>query len=192
MKTTNTRSRIIATIGPRNANIDSIRELSAAGMSIARLNGSHNTLDWHSATIRTIQTALPELPILLDIPGRKIRTALIDEPLAFDKNELITLTTDSSHATEKIIAVSFEKLHDFLKPSQIVFADDGTLKFVVERIDGREIILRSLMAGKLGSRKGINVPGVDLGPVLVTPKDKAMIEFAINHKIFSILSKKLN
>lgn len=101
MKTTNTRSRIIATIGPQNANIDSIRELSAAGMSIARLNGSHNTLDWHSATIRTIQTALPELPVLLDIPGRKIRTALIDEPLAFDKNELITLTTDSSHATEK-------------------------------------------------------------------------------------------
>ena len=138
MKTTNTRSRIIATIGPQNANIDSIRELSAAGMSIARLNGSHNTLDWHSTTIRTIQTAIPLLPILLDIPGRKIRTALIDEPLVFDKNELITLTTDSSRATEKIIAVSFEKLHEFLNPGQVVFADDGTLKFVVERVDGRD------------------------------------------------------
>ncbi len=183
MKTTNTRSRIIATIGPQNANIDSIRELSAAGMSIARLNGSHNTLDWHSTAIQTIHTAIPRLPILLDIPGRKIRTALVDEPFAFDKNELITLTTDSSRATKKIIAVSFEKLHEFLNPGQVVFADDGTLKFVVERVDGREIILRSFMAGKLGSRKGINVPGVDLGPVLVTSKDKAMIEFAINHDV---------
>nr|WP_241025919.1 hypothetical protein [Burkholderia sp. Tr-20390] len=43
-------------------------------MTVARLNGSHGSLDWHRATIELIRRPLPDLPILLDIPGRKIRT----------------------------------------------------------------------------------------------------------------------
>ena len=39
------------------------------------------------------------------------------------------------------------------------------------------------MDGQLGSRKGINVPGVDLGPVLVTDKDRTMISFATDNRI---------
>ena len=41
-----------------------------AGMSVARLNGSHNTLDWHKDTIKLIKNVIPNCPILLDIPGK--------------------------------------------------------------------------------------------------------------------------
>ena len=51
-----------------------------AGMSVARLNGSHNTLDWKSKTIKLIKYIILDCPILLDIP-EEIRTIkLIVEP----------------------------------------------------------------------------------------------------------------
>ena len=54
---------MVATIGPK--------QMFQAGMSVARLNGSHNTLDWHKDTIKLIK--IPNC--FLDIPGKKIRTA---------------------------------------------------------------------------------------------------------------------
>ncbi|MEE4483592.1 pyruvate kinase [Serratia ficaria] len=40
------KTRIIATIGPASHQADTLKALKKAGMSVARLNGSHNTLDW--------------------------------------------------------------------------------------------------------------------------------------------------
>ena len=65
------QTRIVCTIGPASEDKDSLLKLRAAGMSLARLNGSHSDLDWHKATIARIRETLPEVPILLDIPGRK-------------------------------------------------------------------------------------------------------------------------
>ena len=49
------RTKIIATIGPNTANSKMLSKMYNAGMSIARLNGSHNTLDWHAKTIKLIK-----------------------------------------------------------------------------------------------------------------------------------------
>lgn len=179
----NIKTRIIATIGPQNANAHAIQELLNAGMSIVRLNGSHNTLSWHEETIKQILKASSRIPILFDIPGRKIRTALTDNPLKFRRNEKIVLTTDVKRTAPNMIAVSFEKLHEFVNPGQVVLADDGTLKFEVENVSGSDITLRALMDGQLGSRKGINVPGVNLGPVLLTDRDKIMLDFATQNQV---------
>jgi pyruvate kinase len=66
------RTRVIATIGPASRSPEVLRALSKAGMSVARLNGSHSNLAWHEETIALIRDTLPDTPILLDIPGRKI------------------------------------------------------------------------------------------------------------------------
>ncbi|PPR27445.1 MAG: hypothetical protein CFH34_00158, partial [Alphaproteobacteria bacterium MarineAlpha9_Bin4] len=41
------RTKIVATIGPKTANQNTLKKMYFAGMSVARLNGSHNTLIWH-------------------------------------------------------------------------------------------------------------------------------------------------
>lgn len=58
------RTKIVATIGPKTDNPAALRKLAAAGLDIARLNGSHADLDWHAHTIELIHEALPEVPIL--------------------------------------------------------------------------------------------------------------------------------
>src|SRR5690348_15580774 len=90
-------TKIVATIGPVTCNRDSLLALADAGMSVARLNGSHADTEWHRDAIHLIRSLLPNVPILLDIPGRKIRTILLAHEPRFAAGEIIVLTTDLSY-----------------------------------------------------------------------------------------------
>jgi pyruvate kinase len=177
------KTKIVATIGPATNNAASLLALAEAGMDVARLNGSHSNLEWHSQTIRLIQRTLPDLPILLDIPGRKIRTLQLKHEPVFSKGDLVTLTTDATHDGTEKVPVSYARLHEDLTVGATILADDGTLRFLVEAIQGPDIICRADCDGQLRSRKGINVPFVTLQGPAVTDKDTAIIKFAQEHDI---------
>jgi pyruvate kinase len=172
------RTRIVATIGPASSTPAMLRALADAGMSVVRLNGSHADLDWHRATIALVQKTLPETPILLDIPGRKIRTTLLAHEPEFEAGGRIVLTTDTSYDGRTKVPVNYDRLHNDVKAGNTILADDGTLRFEVVGVEGRDIVCRALTPGRLRSRKGINVPFVKLNTDLVTPRDEKMVAFA--------------
>ena len=172
------RTRIVATVGPATNTPEILRALAAAGMGIVRLNGSHADLDWHRAAIRMIREALPDVPIILDIPGRKIRTRrLLHEP-DFEVGDEVVFTTDSSHDGRSKVPVTYDRLHEDVQAGQTIMVDDGTLMFKVVRISGPDIVCRAMTAGRISSAKGINVPHVKLNTALVTRRDEEMVSFA--------------
>jgi pyruvate kinase len=171
-------SKIVATIGPATCNPESLRALKKAGMSVARLNGSHSDLEWHRKTITLLRDVLPDVPILLDIPGRKIRTILLAHEPSFGEGDTLVLTTDLNHDGRHKVPVNYPDLHQDVRPGSIIMADDGTLSFEVTAIEGRDIICAAKTAGTLRSRKGINVPFVRLNTALVTERDHIMTSFA--------------
>lgn len=177
------QTRIVCTIGPASEDKDSLLSLHAAGMSVARLNGSHNDLDWHAATIARIRELLPEVPILLDIPGRKIRTNQLEHEPEFASGDIIILTTDQTHNGSEKIPVGHPTLHEQLHVGATILADDGTLRFTVRKIDGPDIHCEAEVAGILKSRKGINVPQVKLVSEMVTDRDRVMVQFAKDHAV---------
>ena len=65
--------KILATIGPKSCSENSIKKISKY-TNLFRINGSHNTLDWHVKISKRIKDICPESFILLDIPGLKPRT----------------------------------------------------------------------------------------------------------------------
>jgi len=171
------RTKIVCTIGPATEAAEQLIALREAGLSVARLNGSHNNLDWHAATIARIRETIPNVPILLDIPGRKIRTGqLVHEP-SFKIGDTIILTTGDGDGTKKV-SVGHPTLHEQLTPGTTILADDGTLHFTVTAISGKDISCRAEAAGTLRSAKGINVPHVDLVSEMVTDRDIEMVAFA--------------
>ena len=177
------KTKIICTIGPATASIEALQALDNAGMSVARLNGSHADLGWHEKTIAMIRTQLPNTPILLDIPGRKVRTtALAVEPV-FRAGETITLTTDISHDGTHKVPVNYADLHLDLKAGATVLADDGTLRFTVVSVDGQDILCKAEVDGQLKSKKGINVPHISLRTKTITSRDISMIEFAKKNEV---------
>jgi pyruvate kinase len=177
------RTKIVCTIGPVSSSASALKALYEAGMSIARLNGSHNTLDWHAETIARIRDTVPTVPILLDIPGRKIRTGQLRHEPEFDAGDRVTLTTDPDHDGTEKVPVGHPSLHEQLSIGTTILADDGTLRFTVAEVTGRDIVCIAETAGKLKSRKGINVPGVKLVSEMITDRDRLMVEFARTHHV---------
>lgn len=172
------RTKIIATIGPATIDPASLRALRAAGMSMVRLNGSHADAEWHRTAIRTIRETLPDVPILLDIPGRKIRTMQLAHEPAFRTGDRVVLTTDRSQDGSVKVPVSHGRLHELVSPGDGILADDGTLRFTVESIDGPDIVCVAGCSGTLRSRKGINLPKISLDGPIVTSRDLELIGLA--------------
>ncbi|MEM9107718.1 MAG: pyruvate kinase [Pseudomonadota bacterium] len=177
------RTQIVATIGPASETPDVLYALSEAGMSVARLNGSHNDLDWHANTIATIRKTLPSTPILMDIPGRKIRTTQLNVEPTFKYGDTVVLTSDASYGGDDKVPVNYPSLHEDLSAGQTVLADDGTLTFAIREVNGRDIVLEAKCDGQLKSRKGINVPYVQLRTPMVTDRDRTMMDFVVEHGV---------
>ena len=170
--------KIVVTIGPATNSRASLLDLAAAGMSVARLNGSHADLAWHRAAVGLLRETVPTIPILLDIPGRKVRTISLAHEPSFGVDDRIVLTTDVAFDGHAKVPVNYESLHKEVKAGDTIFADDGTLRFTVVSVHGRDIVCRAMTAGTLRSRKGINVPFVAINAPLVTDGDRQMIAFA--------------
>ncbi|MBM3751979.1 MAG: pyruvate kinase [Acidimicrobiia bacterium] len=177
------RVKIVCTIGPATCHEAGIQGLLQAGMDMARLNGSHADLAWHAAAITLIRTCAPGIPILLDIPGRKIRTGTLTVEPVFEVGSTIILTTNPGDDGTRAVPVNRPDLHDHIKVGDAILADDGTLRFTVTAVRGRDLVCRAETSGTLRSAKGINVPGVAMGPQDLTPRDHAMIAFAVEHGV---------
>lgn len=177
------KTKIVCTIGPCSCDKKSLENLISAGMSVARLNGSHNTLEWHSQVIHRLRSANKNIPILFDLPGRKIRTKKYEGAYKFNKGQTIVFTSDQNYAGKEKIPVNYDGFHKDLKKGNTILADDGTLKFQVESIKGKDIFCKALVSGALKSAKGLNVPYIKVNTPLVTEPDKKLIKFAIKHKV---------
>lgn len=179
----NNKTKIVVTIGPNVETVSKLKGLRKSGMSIVRLNGSHNTLAWHKEVIKRVKSNFSEIPILFDIPGKKIRTAQLEYEPTFRKGEQIVFTTNIKYLGKDKVPINNKRLHLLLQTNDIIYADDGTLSFKVKKIIKNEIYCASLSDGKLKSSKGINVPHINLGADNLSLKEKKFIKFAIKYGV---------
>ncbi|MCK5025244.1 MAG: pyruvate kinase, partial [Nanoarchaeota archaeon] len=61
--------------------------------------------------------------------------------------------------------------------------DDGLIELKVIEIKNEEIVCKVLNGGKLGSRKTVALPGLDIALEPITPEDLKNIEFAIKYNL---------
>lgn len=172
------RVKIVVTIGPSTNTAAALKAVVEAGANVARLNGSHANLDWHAAAIRMLREVAAQLPILLDLPGRKIRTRTLEHEPSFNLGDRVVLTTHPDHNGQFKVPVSYPNLHEDLSAGDTILAEDGQLCFTVEAVVGQDVVCRAETAGTLRSGKGINCPGVALRAALVTERDQRMLAFA--------------
>ena len=81
----------------------------------------------------------------------------------------------------KKISITNQRLHIFLKKGDILYADDGTLKFTVIKVIRKDIYIKANVSGKLRSSKGL-MPHVNISGSLITDRDK-MIAFAEKNEV---------
>jgi pyruvate kinase len=164
----NHKTKIVATIGPASESPEMLERLMRAGLNVARLNFSHGDFTGHAERIARIRAAARttgrRVAIMADLPGPKMRIGRIDpEPVQLLPGESFTLTSEDIVGNEQRVSMSFAQLPRVVKPGNRLFLNDGLVQLVVERVVGNDVQCKVAVGGELRSRKGLNLPGIDLG-----------------------------
>lgn len=185
------KTKIVATIGPASHSPEILRELILAGMNVARLNFSHGDPGYHAEIIARIREAAREtglrVAIMGDLPGPKMRIGdLAQEPIDLQRDDELTLTTEDILGDRQRISISFSDLPEAVQPGDRLYINDGFILLKVLDVTGSEIRCSVRIGGELSSRKGLNLPGIDLGISAFTDNDHDWLRFAAEHQLDAV------
>jgi pyruvate kinase len=185
------KTKIICTIGPASDSAEVLDKMIRAGMNVARLNFSHGDFASHGETIQKIRAASwaakRRVAIMADLPGPKIRIGEFEaEPVELNPDDLFTLTIENIIGNQGRVSVSFLPLTKAVKPKDKLFLNDGLVELEVIKVEGNDVHCKVLVGGILRSRKGLNLPGIDLGISAFTDRDHECLKFAMAHGVDAV------
>ena len=191
MSLPNHKTKIVATIGPASESPEMLGRLLRSGLNIARLNFSHGDFEGHTQSIARIRAAEQatgqRVAIMADLPGPKMRLGKIDpEPIQLVVGETFTLTSEDVVGKADRVSMSFAKLPQVVKVGDKLFLNDGLVQLEVQRTTGVDVQCKVVVGGELRSRKGLNLPGIELGISAFTEHDRACLEFALQHGVDAV------
>jgi pyruvate kinase len=177
------RTKIIATLGPATSTPAALTELIALGVNVFRFNMSHAPYDWVrtvAKSIREISAKLNhECALLLDTQGPAIRTGVVEKPYDLKAGDWVSFTVRGQKGTVQItVDVNYPYLVDDIDVGKIVIVDNGLLRMRAIEKRHNELVCEVLTPGLMGSRRHINLPGIDVKLPALTEKDYADIELA--------------
>jgi pyruvate kinase len=185
------KTKLVCTIGPASDSPQILEKMLLAGMNVARLNFSHGDFPSHRATIQKIRAASQatgkQVAIMADLPGPKMRIGQIaEEPIELKSGDSFTLTTEEIVGDDGRVSVSFALLPKAVKPGDKLYINDGYVEVEVKTIDGSDVHCNVLVGGRLRSRKGLNLPGIDLGISAFTDHDHECLTFAMENGVDAV------
>jgi len=185
------KTKIVATIGPASDSPEVLRQLILAGMNVVRLNFSHGDFSGHAGAIARVRAAAAaadrRVAIMADLPGPKMRIGkFVEEPIQLAAGEMFTLTTEDIIGSRQRVSVSFPQLPASVRPGDRLFLNDGYIEMEVVQVKGPDVVCRVQVGGELRSRKGVNLPGIDLGISAFTEHDRKCLEFALQHGVDAV------
>jgi len=173
------RAKNVCTLGPASDDESTIRALADAGMSVARLNASHGTPEDRRAVIeriRAVDGAIDDpLAAMVDLQGPEVRTAPLSEPIRLETGSEVRFV-EGDDATPDTVGLSYSIAA--AEPGDRILLDDGRIEATVRGVDGDAVVARIDSGGKLGGRKGVNLPGVHLDIDLITRSDERELTLA--------------
>ncbi len=148
-----------------------------AGMKVARINLSHGPLKENKAKFTRIRKTLPTTPILMDLEGPRVRIGEMTKPVELLEGDQIILTTDEILGTRSRVSVSLKTLPGVVTKDQRIYVNDGIVELRVDTIEGNDVHTTVITGGSISSRKGVNIPGTELGTTVPTQQDLEHLRF---------------
>src|SRR5437870_3645983 len=114
------RTKIIATLGPALDPEGALERMLDAGVDVLRVNLSHASPRDQAARVRRARSHRPDIAVLADLGGPKLRLGELREEIKIRPGEIITLG-------EGGVPVADPSLYDRVRPGDPVYIADGTL-----------------------------------------------------------------
>lgn len=165
--------KVIVTVGPSLFKKGTLANLHSEAY-IYRINGAHGTIEDIEKNIQLIRKEIPNASVMIDLPGNKVRTHNLSEPINVKIGEKFILNNNE---------VNYSNFFKHLNENDIIWANDSTLKFEVIEIGDEKLELISHSNGELQNNKGLHVRGIHAKIPFLFEKDKKLIELSKMHGI---------
>ena len=177
------KTKIICSIGPASCNYEVMREMVLAGMNVARINFSHATLEERMQVEETVRRVNEDLgtnvAIIYDTKGPDFRTGVMAEGgIRLEEGNVIRIVKKDVLGTEESFTVNYKSVLKDINIGDKVLLEDGLMKLEVIDKEKDDLVCKILAGGLLKSKKGINVPGVNLNIEFLSQEDVNDIIYA--------------
>jgi len=181
------RTKIICTLGPSTNSVEKIIELVHAGMDIARMNFSHGTHADHKAHIDMVRKASQitgkQIAILQDLQGPKIRIGDLEKTVLLKQGERFTITTRDILGTYNCVSTTYKEIVKDVRPGDRILMDDGLIEVRVLEKNDTDVVTEVVIGGLLKSKKGLNLPGVNMSVPSLSEKDIQDVYFGLDNNV---------
>ncbi|MDQ2724121.1 MAG: pyruvate kinase, partial [Actinomycetota bacterium] len=184
------RTKIVATIGPACDTAATLTMMAGAGMDVARVTLAHGSTAEAVERIRLLRRVVPQVGVLVDLPGPKVRTAPFPDGGAILRtDERVVMVADRGGpetSSAARIAVSHGPLVESLAVGDRVAFGDGGVTVVVTGFDGEGVVTRVRSGGSLLGRPGVTAPAGRLSLVTPTAEDLRRVEVMVAEQVDAI------
>jgi pyruvate kinase len=182
------QTKIVCTIGPATSAEADLQALIEAGMNVARLNFAHGDHTQHGVILARIRALAERLDVpiavLQDLAGPKVRIGTVtDGSITLQAGDRLVLTTIPVEGSASRVSVSYANLPHEVEAGDGLLLADGTIQLRVESMTETDIHCRVVVGGRLGSRKGINVPSGLSGLPVLSEKDLHDLRFGLEQRV---------
>jgi pyruvate kinase len=180
-------ARMLVTIGPASNSPEMLKKLVEAGADAFRLNFSHGSHDLHAKVIGHIRKIEEDLnhpiTILQDLQGPKIRLGEMTGPQTLEGGDTFILDDDPKAGDKTRAHLPHPEIMEVLKAGDKIYINDGLVRLKVTEANPKKVTCEVTSGGVINSRKGVNLPGVDLPISSITQKDWEDLEFGLTQDI---------
>jgi pyruvate kinase len=136
---------------------------------------AHGSGEWVTSLLQRIREVSHEkqrhVAVMMDVKGPEIRTGAVAEPIDLKVGEPFEFYTTSPSDGIPGVSVNYPGLPGDVSVGATVLVDSGLIRLEVMEKDATHVRCRVITPGKLGSRRHINLPGVDVNLPSLTEKD---------------------
>jgi pyruvate kinase len=157
------RTKIVATLGPASQAPAVLRDLIRAGVDVVRLNLSHGDVDEHIGRLRAVRAAAAEVghvvAVLADLPGPKVRAGQLPASgVVLVPGARLDLVAGDGPSTVERFAVDYPSLIADLLPGDRVVIGDGAISLQVESLEDHTAVTSVVTGGTTQGRPGVHIP----------------------------------
>jgi pyruvate kinase len=171
----NSRTKIVATLGPASDSPEVLDAMLLAGVDVVRLNLSHGQLAEHVKRLQAVRDAGERtgcvVAVLADLPGPKVRAANFAEGgVQLVAGSTLRLSPSALVSDAELIGVDYPTLLEDVRVSDRVVLGDGAITLEATAVTANCVECLVRTGGRVQGRPGIHLPSERLR--IQTPTDE--------------------
>lgn len=180
------KTKIVATLGPATNNYKDLKSIILNGANVIRVNFSHGKIEQHEESFNLIKQVRKDLKlpvaIMVDTRGPEVRVkTFTGDSGILKKGSLFTLYGYAKEGDNNGVSVTEPKCLKNLKKGDVILANDGLIKLIVQENKKFEVVCKVASGGILSNNKGLSFINIPLNLPYISEKDKNDLVWAFKN-----------